>query len=194
VRRGIRKAEAAGLTVAFDDSLEAIRLYFSLHCGTRRRHGVPPQPLRFFENIARYVFAAGQGFVVVARAAEKPVAAAVFLHWRDQAIYKFGASDYQYQHLRPNNLVMWAAIKKYASEGFRQLDLGRTSLANEGLQRFKSGFGAREQRIDYYRYDLRHNQFLEATDRAESWLNRVFRCLPPRLFRLTGTLLYPHLS
>jgi CelD/BcsL family acetyltransferase involved in cellulose biosynthesis len=194
LRRGIRKAEAAGLKVEFNNNLDAIRSYFSLHCGTRRRHGVPPQPLSFFENIARFVFAAGQGFVATARFGQRPAAAAVFFHWRNQAIYKFGASDYRLQHLRPNNLVMWAAIQKFAAEGFKQLDLGRTSLANEGLRRFKSGFGAREHRIDYYRYDLRHQTFVQDADRAEGRLNQLFRRLPPPLFRLAGRLLYPHLS
>lgn len=194
VRRGTRKAEAAGLAVEISDSMEAIRQFFSLHCRTRRRHGVPPQPLKFFENIARYVFGGKHGFVVTARLGQRPVAAAVFFHWRREAIYKFGASDHSFQQLRPNNLVMWAAIKKYATEGFASLDLGRTSLTNEGLRRFKAGFGAREDKIDYCRFNLRQQRFVTNTDRAEGWINNIFRCLPLPLFRLAGTLLYPHLS
>jgi len=31
-------------------------------------------------------------------------------------------------------------------------------------------------------------------DRAEGWSNRVFALLPPRVLRLAGQLLYPHLS
>jgi CelD/BcsL family acetyltransferase involved in cellulose biosynthesis len=194
LRRGIRKAEAAGLKVEISDSIEAIRLFFKLHCRTRRRHGVPPQPREFFENIARWVFQARRGFVVTARLEQRPVAAAVFFHWGKEAIYKFGASDYRFQHLRPNNLVMWEAIRKYAQDGFSRLDLGRTSLVNQGLRRFKAGFGAREEKIAYYRYELQRERFVVATDRAEGPINQIFRCLPSPLFRLAGRILYPHLS
>ena len=194
IRRGIRKAEASGLRIEFGSTLEAILDFFALHCGTRRRHGVPPQPVQFFENIVRNVFALGNGFVVTAHYEQKPVAAAVFFQSGRRAIYKFGASDYAWQHLRPNNLVMWGAIKRLAEQGFMRLDMGRTSMSNEGLQRFKLGFGAREEKIEYCRYDYAKRSFVRDIDRAEGWANHVFRLLPPFLFRAAGRMLYPHLS
>ena len=90
--------------------------------------------------------------------------------------------------------MMWNAIKRYAEHGFARLHLGRTSLANEGLRRFKLGLGAREERIEYYKYDFLEESFVRDTDRAEGWFNRVFRLLPSPLLRLAGSLLYPHLS
>jgi hypothetical protein len=123
-----------------------------------------------------------------------PVAAAVFFHFGRQALFKFGASDYAFQQLRPNNLVMWEAMKRYAAEGFGSLHLGRTSLANEGLRRFKLGFGAAEEDIHYYRYDFASEAFVTSRDHAEGWHNRVFRGLPPPLLRWIGRMLYPHLS
>ena len=74
-------------------------------------------------------------------------------------IFKFGASDHAFQHLRPNNLVMWEAIKRYAADGFKSLHLGRTSQANDGLRRYKLGFGARGERIEHCRYDFRKRAF-----------------------------------
>lgn len=194
VRRGIRKAEASGLVVEFRRDAEAVRTYFDLHCGTRRRHGVPPQPFRFFQKVGEYLLEAGNGFVALARQGEAPVAGAVYLKLGAQAIYKFGASDYRFQHLRPNNLVMWSAIRKLAAEGCSALHLGRTSLANEGLRRFKLAFGAREETTAYSRYDFRRNAFMETPDRAEGWANNLLRLLPGPLFRAVGRLLYPHLS
>jgi CelD/BcsL family acetyltransferase involved in cellulose biosynthesis len=194
IRRGVRKGDAAKLDIEFSASSEAMRAFVDLHWQTRRRHGVPPQPTRFFDQIASQVLASGQGLVAIARVAGRPVAAAVFFHRRPHALYKFGASDYSFQHLRPNNLLMWEAMKHYAADGYASLHMGRTSLAGEGLRRFKLGFGAIEQKIEYYRYDFRKQAFVTSVDRAEGWFNRVFRCLPPPLFRLAGALLYPHLS
>jgi hypothetical protein len=194
VRRGIRKAERAGLKIEFRDTSESMRSFYALHCLTRRRHGLPPQPFRFFENIARHVIHAGRGLVAVVHLKRGPVAAAVFFHQGRQAYYKFGASDYRFQEFRPNNLLMWAAMTRYAAQGCSSLDLGRTSLANEGLRRFKLSLGAREERIDYFKYNLWRRRFVTDIDRAEGWAKHVFRCFPAGLLRLAGRVLYPHLS
>ncbi len=193
-RRNLGTAAAAGLQVKFGNSLESMRTFYSLHNLTRRRHGLPPQRFRFFENIARHVLHPGYGFIVTAHSANKPVAAAVYFHQRRQAIFKFGASDYTFQHLRPNNLVMWEAIKRYAADGYTSLHLGRTSLANEGLRRYKLGFGAREERIEDCRYDLRKRAFTAESQAAKDKSSRLLRCLPLPILRLIGRLLYPHLS
>lgn len=193
-RRGIRKAEEAQLQVEFGHAPAAMRTFYALHCRTRRRHGLPPQPLRFFANIGRRILEQGHGFVVTARLGQSPVAVALFFHHGRQVLFKFGASDYTFQHLRPNNLVMWRAIQWYANHGFARLHLGRTSLANEGLRRFKRGFGAREEEIRYYRYDFGRERFVTDRDRTEGVHNRLFRYLPLALLRLAGALLYPHLS
>jgi lipid II:glycine glycyltransferase (peptidoglycan interpeptide bridge formation enzyme) len=194
VRRGIRKAEAAGLQVDFSSSLEAVRNFYSLHCRTRRRHGLPPQPFRFFRNIQHHVLDTGQGFVATARLKEQPLAAGVFFSQGGQALYKFGASDYAFQELRPNNLMMWAGMRQCAARGASALHLGRTSLGSEGLRRFKLSLGAAEEAVRYCKYDFAAEKFVTDTDRAEGWFNQVFRRLPSPVLRLAGEILYPNLS
>jgi hypothetical protein len=193
-RRAVRKAEQSGLNVTISQELGALRTFYTLLCRTRRRHGVPAQPFRFFVNIHRHVFARNQGHVVLAHLGGTPVAGAVFFHFRDLALYKFGASDETRQHLRANNLVMWEAIKWHLRAGFKQLDFGRTSIGNEGLRRYKLGWGATERRVDYVRYDLGTDNFVTVKDGACGWHNRVFRLLPISLSRLAGSLLYKHVA
>ena len=193
-RRNLARAETSGLQIELGNSLEAMRTFYSLHSLTRRRHGLPPPGFRFFKNIAQHVLDPGHGFIVTARMGNRPVAAAVYFHQGRQAIFKFGASDYAFQHLRPNNLVMWEAIKRYAADGFASLHLGRTSLANQGLRRYKLGFGAREERIEHCRYDFRKGTFTAESHPVRETFSRVFRCLPLPMLRLAGTMLYPHLS
>jgi lipid II:glycine glycyltransferase (peptidoglycan interpeptide bridge formation enzyme) len=131
---------------------------------------------------------------VTARLGNRPVAAGVYFHHGNQAIFKFGASDKAFQHLRPNNLVMWEAIKRYAADGFKSLHLGRTSQANEGLRRYKLGFGAHEETIEDCRYDFRKHAFDAERHPVKDVSSRMFRCLPLPLLRLAGRMLYPHLS
>jgi hypothetical protein len=194
IRRGIRKAEASGLQADFATSLESVKTYYGLHCRTRRRHGLPPQPFRFFENIQRHVLDKGQGFVATVRLKNRPVAAGVFLCHGRQAFYKFGASDFDFQEFRPNNLMMWQGILQSAQRGYSTLHLGRTSVSNTGLRRFKLSFGAAEETVSYCQYDFSSNGFVSGEDGVEGWFNHVFSRLPLPLLRLAGQILYPHLS
>ena len=93
---------------------------------------------------------------------ERPVAGALFLHKGTKAIYKFGASDDKFQHLRPTNLVFWESINLLARQGFESLNLGRTGLGNQGLRRFKLSWGSSEETIKYFRFDCRTNDWTTA--------------------------------
>jgi hypothetical protein len=194
VRTPIRRAQEAGVKVDFETGAEAMKAYYKLHCQTRRKHGLPPQPRSFFENIQRYALAKDKGWVALARWRGQVVAAGVFVHLGRRAIHKFGASDSAHLHLYANHLLLWETIRRYSQGGFESLELGRTSIGNEGLRQFKLGFGAEEKPLRYCRYDYRANAFAVDRDRVEGWFNPVFRCLPLPLLRLTGRLLYPQLS
>ncbi len=192
-RRNIRKAQRLGIKVGRYTTLEALRVFYRLHCRTRKNHGVPPQPWRFFRKMQEHILERGKGFVVLAHADGRPVAAAVFFHFGRQAVYKFGASDRRYQHLRANNLVMWEAIRGYAEQGFKTLSFGRTALDNQGLLQFKRGWGGTESLISYHRYDMKLGQFVEAASgqwAVESFLRRC----PAACLRLAGELLYRHMG
>lgn len=193
-RRAIRKAEKSGLTVSVSSGMDGLKTFYSLHCKTRRRHGLPPQPFVFFSNIYRHILSRDMGMVVVAHWQEQPVAASVYFQSGARAIYKFGASDESFQKLRGPNLVMWEAMKRLARHGARTLDMGRTSLDNEGLRRFKLHWGARERKIEYVKYDLRRNVFVTKADGATGWHNLIFRALPPGFSRMIGAALYRHLA
>jgi hypothetical protein len=192
VRRAIRKGEKDSLTVELAQSLEAVRDYYRLHCATRRRQGLPPQPFAWFRNLHQHVLSQQMGQVVLAKLGSRPVAGAVFLHLGDKALYKYSASDPAFQHLRGSNLVIWEAIKWYARHGCRQLDFGRTSKTNDGLRRFKLGWGAEEHLIEYVKYDLRKRAFVAEADEANGWHNPVFQRLPLFLSRAIGACLYRH--
>jgi hypothetical protein len=192
VRRAIRKAEKNGVTVAFSQNLEAMVVFYSLHCKTRRKHGLPPQPFSFFQNIFQHILSKNLGMIAIASSQQRPIAASVYLQMGTRAVYKFGASDDSFLQLRGPNLVMWEAIKWLANHGATTLHLGRTSLGNEGLRKFKLGWGASEEIIEYIKYDLRNHTFVTETDETIGWYNRLFNVFPSGVSRLAGGLLYRH--
>jgi CelD/BcsL family acetyltransferase involved in cellulose biosynthesis len=194
VRRAIRKAEQAGVEIEFTHSAQAMQTYFRLHSLTRKRHGLPPQPARFFDVLGQQAIATGSGFIAIARWMGQPVAGAIFLHSGRRAIYKYGASDDAFQNLRPNNLLFWAAIRECDRLGVESLHFGRSSAGNEGLCRFKRSFGAVEKPLLYARYHFGRAAWVRTPDRAQGPANGLFRLLPLGMLRGLGRLLYPHLS
>jgi CelD/BcsL family acetyltransferase involved in cellulose biosynthesis len=193
-RRAVRRARAVGVTVRTGRLMEDVRAFYALHCETRRKHGLPPQPFRFFEYLHQHVIAKGLGTVFLAYHNGAIVAAALFVHANGRVTYKFGASDEQELSLRPNNLLMWEAICHFRAAKFHQLSFGRTSPENAGLRRFKLGWGARESALDYFRFDLTRGAFTTAEERTTGWHNQVFRHLPLSVSRLCGQLLYRHMA
>lgn len=193
-RRNIKKALKSGIQIDIDLSPEAIEQYYQLHCITRQRHGTPPQPRRFFTKIYEHVLAMRRGMVVLASYAGKPIAAAVYFHFGRKAIYKFGASDLAYQHLRANDLVMWEAIQWFCENGFETLCFGRTEKSNEGLRRFKSGWAPTEHHINYYRLKLLKKTAEKANAAQQPWIEAVFRRLPLPILRAIGAAMYKHMG
>lgn len=195
VRRAIRKAVRSGLSVEVSSARPALAEFYQLHSQTRRRHGLPPQPWRFFRNLYQEIIAPGRGFLILARVNSQPAAAAMFLEFNDIAIYKFGASDDSLQELRANNLVMWEAIRLLLRRGCRVLQFGRTELGNKGLRQFKLGWGTVEEVIRYFRFSgTAPASSRWRGDASDSFYNTVFRRLPLLFNQVAGTLIYPHLD
>jgi hypothetical protein len=191
-RTAVRKSQALGVVVESGASLESLRQFHRLYCLTRQRHGLPPQPFSFFEAIHRHVLANGHGYVTLARAGGQCVAGAVFFHSGGRAIYKYAAHDTRFQSFCANNLVVWAGLQRARQIGCTSMDLGRTSMSNEGLRQFKQGWGSTEYRMDYAKYDLRLQQFVKEKDMAAGWYNWAFRRAPRWLSAAVGKVLYKH--
>lgn len=194
VRRAVRKAEREQVSVEVRTDGEAVSAFCQLHARSRRRHGLPPQPRRFFDAIREEMFDSGLGSVVLASREGAPVAAAVFLQAGPRAVYKFGASDERDQASRANNLAMWKGLQWLMSRGVTSLHFGRTSCSQEGLRRYKRGWGASESTLHYHKLALPSTTWVRDRDRAAGLHTRVFSHLPLSLNRLLGAALYPHLD
>lgn len=188
VRRGIAKARRSGVTVVHRTDRRALDTFYALHLRHRRRLGVPTQPKAFIRRFAG-LFAAGLGFVSLARWEQKTIAAAVFLSYGDTLIYKYGASDPAHLALRPNNALFMDAIEWGCATGHRRLDFGRTDFGNPGLREFKRSWGADEELLAYTHLPPREPR---SAGRAQRWTASAIRRLPPGFGRLAGAALYRH--
>ena len=192
-KRNIKKAAKGGVKVEILNSLESVKEFYRLNCLTRREHGLPPQPYGFFKKLFEHIISKKMGFVAIAFHKNRAVAGNIYLNFGGKAIYKYGASDRKYLNMRPNNIVMWEAIKWYAQKGFKTFSLGRTELENQGLLQFKRGWGSKEETLNYYRYDLMRDSFLAENSGIKSSY-RFFKIMPSVMLRFTGTILYRHMG
>jgi hypothetical protein len=191
-RRNINKAQREGVTIQETLSIEALNAYYDLHCQTRKRLGVPPQPISFFTRIYTQVLSRGFGNLLLAFQGKRLLAGAIFFHFGKSSLYKFGASDYAFQDLRANNLLIWSAIQLYQREGFEVLSLGRTDMEDTGLRRFKNSWSPAESLLAYHTYNLQHEAFETERPQGVSISRPVCRRLPISILKWAGTILYKY--
>jgi len=190
-KRNIKKAEKEGVDVSIYYSLESLREFYRLNCMTRKKHGLPPQPFLFFKKIYEHIIAHKKGFVALASYGRRTIAGAMYFHIGKKAIFKYGASDEKHLNLRPNNLVIWEAIKWYKRKGFTNINLGITEPNNIGLLQFKRGWGVKEEMTNYYKYVLEKDEFVKDKFRNITSYS-FFKKMPSAILNLTGSMIYRH--
>jgi hypothetical protein len=189
VRRKIRRARREGVTCERGNSALLLQEFYELQVATRRRHGLPPQSLAWFATLAQCL---GEDFTIwVARRNETPLASMITLSFREQMVYKYGASDADRHSLGSVPLLMYEIIEHAKSHRYRELDLGRSALNQEGLLRFKDHLGALRMPIDYQRYPHCSSVISPKNPglRVGNW---VLARMPEWLLVPVGELLYRH--
>jgi CelD/BcsL family acetyltransferase involved in cellulose biosynthesis len=188
-RRNVRQGQRSGILVQpCQDQREFVDEFYPMHVRTRRRLGTPVQPRRFFRILWQELIEPGLGSVLLARSQRTPVAGAVFLRWNGTTVYKYGASDPGAWSSRPNNVVMWEAIRMAAESGDHTFDFGRSALNQQGLRAFKAGWGATEVPLEYsFVADAPPN---DERIVAPSALSPLIKRSPTWVTRLLGELFY----
>jgi len=193
-KRNIKKAHSSNIIITTNFSLESLKYYYHLHCLTRKEHGLPPQPFSFFKNIFTHIISKKLGSVVLASYNTKYIAGAVFFHTKPYAIYKYGASDKKFQHLRANNQLMWEAIKNFCIDGYTQLCFGITEPDNKGLMQYKTGWDTKITHISRIKYDIRNKRFFGFNSQVKGHYNFFFKAMPLPLLKLAGSILYKNME
>jgi CelD/BcsL family acetyltransferase involved in cellulose biosynthesis len=195
VQRQIKKAQKLGVQVRIAQNRAEMEQYYRLHLLTRMKHGMPAQPQCFFFALWD-AFAADETMqLLLAEYEGKTIAGMILLSTGSTIKYAYGASNEQYLHLAPNNLLLWTAITRGCTRGYRTLDLGRTARDNHGLMEFKRRWGANEERLPYYYYPSSNG--LTATSeqsRKFRMLTASWKRLPTWIAGPLGGALYKHLG
>ncbi len=194
-RRNIKKATREGVKIEIGKSWSSLEQFYRLQVMTRKRHGLPPQPLKFFKSIYENIISKNLGIIASAHYRHKIIAASVYFNFNHKALFKYGASDDHYHHLRPNNLIMWETINWHRENGCQILNLGRTESDNAGLLNYKRTWGGKESLIHYHRFILRRTNFSERSRvTAGRSVQKAIKWMPRVLLEVMGKALYRHLG
>jgi len=190
IQRKIRRAERESLRYEKGSSDRLLGYFYKLFIATRRKHGLPPQPLKWFRNL---VTCMGIDLEIrVAFKGETPVASILTLSNKKTLVYKYGCSDSQFNNLGGTPLLFWKAIQEAKANGMEELDLGRSDIDNPGLVTFKDRWGAKRSNLNYLRYPFRTAAF--KPEGLMKYAKRIVSIAPERSLVALGNLLYRHIG
>jgi len=193
-KRNIKKSLKNEVQVNVYNNLQGLNDFYDMFCITRKKHGLPPQPVYFFKNIFDLIIQPGLGDIILAKHNNQVIAGAVYFKFGDKILYKFGASYPQHTELRANNSVMWHAIQKYNIEKYKEFDFGRTETAHEGLRKFKLGWNTEERIIYTTRFNIKKENYENVDTKTDGIHNKIFNHLPISALKIIGNKLYKHIG
>jgi Acetyltransferase (GNAT) domain len=191
VQRRVRRAQRAGLVEKCGRSEELLKEFYALFSITRARHGVPPTPYAWFQNL---ISCLGQALEIrVAYTDNTPIAAILTSKFRKVVYYKYGCSDPRFNKFGATPWLLWRAIESAKSNGATDFDMGRTQKDNAGLLTFKNHWASESKPLVYWRFPKGNS-----LDRIHGWqmdaAKRIFSHMPDRLLKITGRFLYRHIG
>jgi len=192
IQNAIRRAERAQLQYEEGASDELLRAFYRLLIVTRRRHGIPPQPIEWFRNLRECL---GERLKIrIASHGQQPIAGIVTLHWGDTMLYKYGCSDAAYHNLGGMAFLLWKGIQDAKVLGARRFDFGRSDSDNAGLILFKDRWGSLQSTLTYMRYPVRRQQRTLSDGPKARLMGHLFARLPDEWLTTAGRLLYKHIA
>jgi len=190
IQQRIRRAEREKIDIREGTSAVLLQDFYRLLTVTRRRHGVPPQPLRWFETL---ITEFGKDLCI--RVAYKDgiaIAAMLTLTFKNTVANKYSGSDPDHRKLGATALLFWQTIQQAKADGLEVFDMGRSDTRNAGLIAFKEYWGADPTPLQYWRVPQKpHHQFSSRM----SWIaERTVSTFPLGVLRAIGTVLYKHIG
>jgi hypothetical protein len=198
IKWSINKARKHGVQVRDADADRDLSRWYRLYLETMRDHVVPPRPYRYFKAIWEVFRPRGMVRLLLAEQQghrnRTLVAGSLFLWSGSTAFYAFTGGSREHVHLRPNDVIQWAAIHDACRAGFRRYDLGEVDDDDPGLADFKRKWGAHPKLL--YRYyspaPINAERHVMRSGRARRIAAAGWRRVPLRATAVVGDLLYRH--
>ena len=192
MRKHLRQAEKSELRVEIGAGQEDMRKFYQLQLDTRRRHGVPIQPRKFFDLLSTQILEKGLGVILTAYKDDRLLAGLVLLHYQNTVTLKYSADTRDYDKLKPNYLMDISAIRWAHENGYQIIDYGRSALDNTGLRDYKTRLGATETPLIYG--VIGDDPPGSTEGKLAAIMETIIRHSPRFVCRAAGEVLYRHVG
>lgn len=190
VQQVLRRARNKNLKVMVGSSPDLLSDFYELMTVTRKRHGIPPQPLSWFEAL---IAAFGTSLKIrIASKEGRPIAGILTLCFKNTMVYKYGGGDPDFKNLGGTTLLLWDAIQEAKAGGLEVFDMGRSSPEHETLITFKEHWGAVATPLQYWRVPRQRSE--DSITRVAGWMKQLATACPAVLLQVAGKLLYRHIG
>jgi len=194
VRYMIKKASKLSCQVKEAETEVEVRSFYRLYTITRKRLGLPPQPLRFFLFLWRELGPEKIRFLL-AHVDGRWVGAVMLLVFKARVSWEAVGLLNEARSSGIGNLLLWEAIKKAHLEGRKIFDFGRTRVDNQGLMAFKSRWGTQVMDLpQFYWWNGRRPKKDLSLAPSMDHLRALCSRLPEPLFSALGALCYKHMG
>ncbi len=194
IRKFVRSSINRGVRVELGTSEADMRCFYPLMVQTRRQHGVPVQPWRYFDGLQKNLLEKGLGFILHAYHEDTCLSSIVALHWQKTLTIKYiGSLKQKEEDLRkflPGYLLEWETIRWACENHYTTIDIGRSGLQDTGLRDYKNRWGYQEQPLAYCSIGSKMSNLTTGT--LMRLMNDIIRHSPTFVCRATGELFYRH--
>ncbi len=146
-RRNIRKAAKSGVIIeeAGTDPSFADEFYDQLRDVFAKQNLVPTYSVERVKSLIRHLAPAGRISLLRARDADGRCIATAVLPWYHRTMYFWGGASYrEHQHLRPNEALIWHALRQAKARGVTEFDF-------VGGNAYKAKYGTTEVAVPWAR-------------------------------------------
>lgn len=153
IRKKLRRAFRENLSCITGRSETLVKMFYRLLVMTRRRHGLPPQPIQWFYSLVSCL--GERASIRLALKDERPIAGILTLEYKQTLTYKYGCADSALNSKGGMQLLLWNAIQDAKASCLSTFDMGRSDHDAAGLIAFKDRWGAVRTPLQYAQYPQR---------------------------------------
>ena len=149
LRRNIKTAVDAGLTVSFDDTDQHFARWYDIHEQRMAELNARALPRTLFEASRKNLFADGLGFFAYVLDGSDVVAGALFVGLNQVLDIFMMSADSGYWEKHPNSLLVFETLKYAKAKDYTFYNWQSSSSRESSVYHYKLGWGSREG-LHYY--------------------------------------------
>lgn len=184
VRNHIRKAEQYGL-LSIDGGIELLHEFYKVWTVRMWQLGTPCYSVRLFKAILERF--PDNTRIFLAKYKDKVIGVRFTIRFNDLVESRWGATLIEYNHMRVNHFLYWAAMKYYCPLNLKWFDFGRSTIESSQHD-YKKQWGAIEIPLNYQYWTRPGHKLCLArpSDPKYSKKVEVWKKLPLWITRLAG--------